>query len=203
MGQEELQALARVLRVLADESRLRILGLLATHEHSVGELAALLSLKEPTVSHHLNKLKEHALVDMRVEGNAHLYRLNPQTLRMLNRDLLTPEQVASLSDDIASDAWERQVLRSFVEGERLKEIPSMRKKRQVILKWLLNRFEQDRTYTEAQINDIIKRHHPDSATLRREFIMNGLMQREHGVYWRVPQTTSQQGSGAGVRHPAD
>jgi hypothetical protein len=190
MGQDELQALARVLRVLADESRLRILGLLATDEYSVGELAAVLSLKEPTVSHHLNKLKEHALVEMRAQGNTHLYRLNPQTLRMLNRDLLTPERVASLSDDVASDAWERQVLRSFFEGERLKEIPSMRKKRQVILKWLMSQFEQGRTYTEAQINDVIKRHHPDSATLRREFIANKLMQRENGVYWRVSSTTN-------------
>ncbi len=186
MGQEELQALARVLRVLADESRLRILGLLAADEYSVSELAALLNLKEPTVSHHLNKLKEHALVDMRADGNVHYYRLNPQTLRMLNRDLLTPEQVGTLSDDVASDAWERQVLRTFFDGERLKQIPTTRKKRDVILKWLVNQFEEGRTYTEKEINETIKRHHWDSATLRREFIMNKLMERDHGVYWRVP-----------------
>jgi DNA-binding HxlR family transcriptional regulator len=186
MGQEELQALARVLRVLADESRLRILGLLAADEYSVSELAALLNLKEPTVSHHLNKLKEHALVDMRADGNVHYYRLNPQTLRMLNRDLLTPEQVGTLSDDVASDAWERQVLRTFFDGERLKQIPTTRKKRDVILKWLVNQFEEGRTYTEKEINETIKRHHWDSATLRREFIMNGLMERDHGVYWRLP-----------------
>ncbi|MCU0491096.1 MAG: DUF2087 domain-containing protein [Chloroflexaceae bacterium] len=29
------------------------------------------------------------------------------------------------------------------------------------------------------------RHHPDTATLRREFIANKLMQREDGIYWRV------------------
>jgi DNA-binding HxlR family transcriptional regulator len=187
MGQEELQALARVLRVLADESRLRILGLLAADEHSVSELAALLHLKEPTVSHHLNKLKEHALVDMRADGNIHYYRLNPQTLRMINRDLLTPEQVATLSDDVASDAWERQVLRTFFDGERLKQIPTTRKKRDVILRWLVNQFEEGRIYTEKEINETIKRHHWDSATLRREFIMNKLMERDHGVYWRVAE----------------
>ncbi len=189
MGQEELQALARVLRVLADESRLRILGLLAADEYSVGELAAALKLKEPTVSHHLNKLKEHGLVQMRAEGNMHLYRLDPQALRQINRDLLSPEQVATLSDDIASDAWERQVLRSFVEHDQLKEIPSARKKRQVILRWLVNQFDDGRRYSEAEVNEIIKRHHPDSATLRREFIANKLMQREHGVYWRVQAQT--------------
>jgi hypothetical protein len=35
------------------------------------------------------------------------------------------------------------------------------------------------------VNEIIQRHHPDSATLRRELIGAGLMQREGGVYWRV------------------
>ena len=35
-----------------------------------------------------------------------------------------------------SDAWERKVLHDFFDGERLKEIPSSRKKRLVILKWL-------------------------------------------------------------------
>ncbi|MHB1630128.1 MAG: DUF2087 domain-containing protein [Bacilli bacterium] len=37
----------------------------------------------------------------------------------------------------------------------------------------------------AEVNEIIGRHHPDFATLRRELIGNGLMEREHGVYWRI------------------
>jgi hypothetical protein len=39
------------------------------------------------------------------------------------------------------------------------------------------------------VNAIIKRYHPDTATLRRELIGNKLMQRENGVYWRVPRST--------------
>jgi hypothetical protein len=41
-------------------------------------------------------------------------------------------------------------------------------------------------YPEAELNARIKRHHPDTATLRREMIMHGLMQRANGVYWRTP-----------------
>jgi len=185
MGQEEFQSLLRFFKALGDESRLKILGLLANQECSVEELAALLKLKEPTVSHHLNKLKELDLVDMRPEGNTHMYWLNAPTLRKMNKNLLTPETMAGLVDDVEGEAWERKVLRDFLVGDRLKEIPARRKKREVVLKWLVTRFEPDVVYTEAQVNEVILHHHPDVFTLRRELVGANLMQRDNGRYWRV------------------
>ena len=184
MPEEQLHALLQFFKALADENRLKMLGILANRESSVEELAALLNLKAPTVSHHLNKLKELDLVEMRGDGTTHLYRLKPETLRSLNKELLSPERVASLVDDPGSDAWERKILRDYFVGERLKEIPASPKKRLVILKWLAGQFASDRTYTEAEVNEVIQRHHPDTATLRRELIGTSLMQREAGVYWR-------------------
>jgi len=58
MPQEEFETLLQFFKAVADETRLKLLGILATREHSVEELAALLQLKAPTVSHHLAKLKE-------------------------------------------------------------------------------------------------------------------------------------------------
>ncbi|HEX6479903.1 MAG TPA: metalloregulator ArsR/SmtB family transcription factor, partial [Ktedonobacteraceae bacterium] len=81
MPQEEFEVLLQFFKVLADETRLKMLGILATREHSVEELAALLQLKAPTISHHLAKLKELNLVDMRSEGNTHFYWLNAEALR--------------------------------------------------------------------------------------------------------------------------
>lgn len=185
MGQEEFQSLLRFFKALADESRLKILGLLANRECSVEELAALLGLKEPTVSHHLAKLRDLGLVNMRTEGNTHMYWLDANGLRALNRHVLTPETMASLVDDVEGEAWEQKVLRDFLVNGRLKEIPARPKKRLVILKWLVRHFELGARYSEAEVNELIKRFHPDFATLRREFIMNRLMQRENGVYWRV------------------
>jgi len=52
----------------------------------------LLNLKEPTVSHHLTKLKELSLVQMRPEGNTHLYQLNSETLQQLSKVMFTPNQ---------------------------------------------------------------------------------------------------------------
>jgi DNA-binding transcriptional ArsR family regulator len=185
MPEESLQTLLQFFKALADENRLKLLGILANRECSVEELAALLRLKAPTVSHHLTKLKELELVEMRTEGNTHLYRLHAEGLQRLNKTLLTPENVATLVELEDGDAWERKVLRDFFDGERLKEIPSSRKKREVILKWLASQFERGRTYTETEVNEIIQRSHPDSATLRRELIGAHLLQREAGVYWRL------------------
>ena len=76
MATDELQTLLRFFNALANESRLKVLGILANRECSVEELATLLDLKAPTVSHHLSKLKELGLIRMRLDGNDHLHRLN-------------------------------------------------------------------------------------------------------------------------------
>jgi len=190
MGEEALQLVLRFFKSLADESRLRLLGVLATRECSVEELASLLRLKPPTVSHHLNKLKELGLVRMRQEGTTHVYALDTEALRALSKDVLTPGRMASFADDVEGGAWERKVLRDFFEGERLKEIPASRKKRDVILRWLAGHFEPGARYTEREVNEILQRYHPDSATLRRELISDaqGLLTRESGIYWRREDT---------------
>lgn len=76
-------------------------------------------------------------------------------------------------------------------GDRLKEIPASRKKRLVILKWLASQFEAGVNYSELLVNEIIKRYHPECATLRRELIGYQLMQRENGVYWPLPEVKPQ------------
>ena len=185
MQPEQFNILLRFFKALADDSRLKIVGILANQECSVEELAVLLQLKEPTVSHHLAKLKELNLVTMRPEGNSRLYQLDSEALQSISKEIFTPEKIASLIEDVDTEAWESKVLKNYFEGECLKEIPASRKKRLVILKWLTSKFEIGVQYPERTLNDILKCYHPDCATLRREFIASQLMQRENGVYWRT------------------
>jgi predicted transcriptional regulator len=173
------------LKLLANETRLELLGLLASRERSVGELAEIVRLKEPTVSHHLSKLLAGGLVRMRADGTAHLYALETETLHRVNRELSELDRAIEAPAAEAADAWERKVLRSFLDGDRLTKIPEARKKRDVVLRWLVERFDAGRRYGEREVNETIQRHHPDSATLRRELVGARLMKREGGVYWRV------------------
>jgi DNA-binding transcriptional ArsR family regulator len=184
MRNAEIENVLRYLKLLADETRLKLLGLLAERERSVGELAALLDLKEPTISHHLGKLCEAGLVEMHPEGTVHFYLLRSGALQRLSHELFTSEKVIAFAEQVETTAWERKVLGTFLAGERLTKIPDTRKKRDVILRWLAKQFEEGRRYPEREVNQIIKRYHPDCATLRRELIGARLMQREKGTYWR-------------------
>ncbi len=66
---------ARVLKALANESRLEIVDRLSRGECSVGELTELVGSDRSTVSKHLAVLRSHGIVDDRREGNVVYYTL--------------------------------------------------------------------------------------------------------------------------------
>ncbi len=184
MEETEQPSALQFFKALADESRLKMAGMLANREYSVEELAASLALKSPTVSHHLGVLRRAGLVQVRPDGTTHYYRLDLDALRQLHHKV-RPDNIAISQSATADSAWDRKVLSDFFDGARLKEIPASHKKRAVILTWLAEQFEIGVRYPEKAVNEIIKRHHEDSATLRRELIGGGWMERENSVYWRV------------------
>lgn len=183
---DQAEQMVAFFQALADVTRLKLVGLLAQRERSVDELVTALDVRQPTVSHHLAKLKLIGLVKLRKEGQAHYYSLDEEFVHRLARSVLSVEGLASLAPAEEGPTWERKVLQSFFNAEgRLKEIPAQRKKRDVILRRLVEEFQRGRRYPEAELNEVLKRFHPDVATIRREFIGTKLMQRENGVYWRI------------------
>jgi len=65
----------RLYRALGDETRLRILRLLAEQDRYLTELANELELSKPTISHHLAQLRSAGLVTVVEEGNLTFYSL--------------------------------------------------------------------------------------------------------------------------------
>ena len=190
MPEADLATLLAFFKVMANESRLRIVGLLAERERSVQELAELLGLKEPTVSHHLASLKALGLVNARAEGVTRWHALRLETLTLLNRGLLDPKGAVSVRGEATrGETWEAKVVSGYLDSAgRLTAIPASRRKRWIVLKWLAGQFEADRRYREAEVNELLQRRHWDCATLRRELIGCGLMARDAGVYWRQPES---------------
>jgi hypothetical protein len=81
---------------------------------------------------------------------------------------------------------EDKVLRAYLVDGRLTRIPAQGKKRQVILRFLLERvFTEDRPYPEKEVNQRLALFHPDVAALRRYLYDEGYVDREHGVYTRA------------------
>lgn len=80
---------------------------------------------------------------------------------------------------------EEKILATFVQDGRLVRMPVRHGKKLVILRWLVERFEPGVSYPERQVNEILQQVDPDYAMLRRYLVDTGLMQREHGIYWRT------------------
>lgn len=66
---------ARVLKALANESRLMIIDRLSLGECSVGQLTELVGSDQSTVSKHLAVLRSNGLVEDRRDGNTVYYKL--------------------------------------------------------------------------------------------------------------------------------
>jgi hypothetical protein len=80
---------------------------------------------------------------------------------------------------------DERVLQNFLGTDgRLRTIPTKHSKLLVVLDHLSQRFEPGQTYPEVEVNDILRRFHPDYAALRRYLVENGFLTRENNVYWR-------------------
>jgi len=186
----EFEELLGFFKALGDEKRLKIVGLLAQKSLCVEELAAILDLSAATVSHHLRKLVEARLVAASAEGYYNVYSLRSETLREMSKRLLSAETFQDTARVLDLGGYDRKVLRDYLlEDGRLKTIPAQRKKRDVILRHIVEEFEPGRRYAETEVNEIIGSFHEDYATIRREFIMRRMMDREGGGgdYWRVEE----------------
>ncbi len=84
--QPSLGQLPELLKVLADPTRLRIVGLLAQRELCVCDLEELLGVSQSMTSHHIGVLRRaHLLLQRREERDARwvYYRLNPEAIEHL------------------------------------------------------------------------------------------------------------------------
>jgi len=69
------------LRALAEDTRVRIVGLLMEHRLEVSEIARRLDLSIYNASKHLRILREAGLLDVEKDGRRHLYALREAVRR--------------------------------------------------------------------------------------------------------------------------
>jgi ArsR family transcriptional regulator len=99
---DPLKDLAASFRLLADETRLRVLSLLIQHgELNVRTLCEQLDQSQPAVSHHLALLRDAGLIRARRDGKHNYYRCVPEKL-----------------DRVVDGAW-RDVISPIADADRL------------------------------------------------------------------------------------
>ena len=182
-------------KALADANRLKIVGLLARQPYTVEQLAALLKVSPSTVSHHLSKLSEAGLVSASAQSYYNFYRLENAQIESMARRLSASDSFPDISaqpaeaaaGQPAAQSYDQKVMHNFLlPNGRLKTIPAQRKKLDAVLRFLAQLFESGRRYTESEVNEILGRYHDDTASLRRELIGAGLLERQSDgqAYWR-------------------
>lgn len=199
----QLDQLVTFYKAMGDTTRIRILAILANGPLHGQALAGKLGVTPPTITHHMAKLREAALVYERRDKNTIYFYLHEANVKRLSQAIVNVLEHAKKGTD--ESLWEEegkeanegggrplveslQVLRTFFTADgRLKQIPAQRKKKLIVFEHMVRGLEKGRKYTEAQINEYIRQFHEDYATIRREFVMNHYMYREDGIYELNPE----------------
>jgi len=186
--QDQFIELLAFFKALADENRLKIIGLLAVRPYTVEALAEALELGASTTSHHLARLSKAGLVSARTDGHYYIYSLHTEMLKTMAQHLLQGETLPGLTGAPDEHVYDRKILATFTDEEgRITAFPAQEKKHLVLLRYVLGVFETGTRYPEKQVNEILSRFNEDTALLRRNLVDYGMMAREGGggEYWRV------------------
>ena len=96
------QNIADIFRQLGDPNRIRIFWLLCHCEECVVNIAAMVDMSSPAVSHHLRVLKDSGLLSSRREGREVYYRASDAAQSRLLHEMI--EQVM----DVACPQWREE-----------------------------------------------------------------------------------------------
>lgn len=110
-GVKEFGVVAEVFGQLSDPTRLRIFWMLCHCEECVINIAAMLSMSSPAVSHHLRSLRDTGLIVSHREGKEVFYRASDSEVTQLlhhvieqTMSITCPEEAVLLSDCRADQA---------------------------------------------------------------------------------------------------
>jgi ubiquinone/menaquinone biosynthesis C-methylase UbiE/DNA-binding transcriptional ArsR family regulator len=104
----------KTLKLLADETRLKILRISKESEFTVNEFVNILDLHQSNISRHLNQLKEAKLLSDRKEGTLNFYRWS-ETLRA---DETLAEVIDTVFEDLDDKTTVLQVTRQLLSERR-------------------------------------------------------------------------------------
>ena len=172
-----------LLKSISDRSRILLINALAKKSQYVEELSERLNLASSTISFHLKKLEEAGLVESRKDQYYVVYSLKRNLLDQNLLEMILDDDLENKEQEHRIKKYRQKVLHTFFKYGKLVKIPVQRKKRRIILEEIAKNFLMGKRYSEREVNIIIADYHDDFCTIRREFICEGIMERNHGEYW--------------------
>ena len=168
------------LKCFLDPDVIAVAGALVGAPLTTDEAAAATGIDPRGVVHALASLRTAELV-VTAEGG---YQVDVAALRGIAAELADPVMEMDPVIGFGMTDDERIVLERFFEGRTLREVPSSRAKRLIVLERLALEFDVGRRYLEREVNSVLGAFHPDWSTLRRHLVDEGLLDRDQNVYWR-------------------
>lgn len=169
-----------LFKVLADETRLRIINILAKSDSYIELIASKLDITEAAACYHLKKMEHVGLVKAARSQFYIIYSLNTEMLDATLRDMAIHSDYA-IKDN---DAYRADVIKHFFKYGKLVSIPVQQKKREIVLMEIGKIFEVGKIYDEKEVNEMIHQFHEDHCTIRRELIALRILQRNNNKYWK-------------------
>lgn len=178
---EPKEDLLDFFKTLGNAERLKIAGQLGIQPLSAAELAERLGLPLAEVTNHLGHLQAAGFV----QADGERYRLDSAVVEQVSRRVLAQSHPATNPALDGLPEEDVRILRGYVQRDgSLSLIPSQRKKLLAVLRYVRNAFQPGERYPEKQVNEMLSCYHEDTAALRRYLVDEGLVQREHSIYWR-------------------
>lgn len=168
-----------LLKLLADETRLEILNILLREDSYVEKIACELSLTPATICYHLKKMEATGVVNCSRSQFYIIYSLNRDIFNKPLYELIKKDE--ELVD--TEEKYKKEVISHFFKYGRLTQLPTQRKKREIVLWEIAKEFKSGEKYDEKEVNEVIHKFHEDHCTIRREMIACGIMAREKEIYW--------------------
>src|SRR5699024_8941337 len=82
-----------------------------------------------------------------------------------------------------TDEEKSNIIRNFIDDTgKLTALPAQRKKKLILLEYMLRGLEHGKLYKEIEINEHIKQYYQDIATIRRELVLGQFMYHHNSMY---------------------
>ncbi len=164
--------------LLADAERRRVVAAMILGATGLDEIVSKAAVAERDAVMALERLSKAGLVESTDDGS---YLLLEQAFQVAARAEAEPNPASRFP---SRPPKERKILDQAYRDGRLIRLPAKRSQRVVVLDELVQRFEPGERYTERQVNARLSNSEIDVATLRRNLVDYGMLDRADGAYWR-------------------
>lgn len=147
------------------------------------EIAEQLDISTSTIRNHRFKLKEK-------KKQALYFIAVMNQLERRNKKMQTDELNIHNYDERfdIQDKEKQKVLKTFLnEDGKIESIPRKAKSKIILLGYIAEFFNNEKTYTEKEVNAVIQKVHEDFVAVRRYLIEYGFLARTNdgGKYWKI------------------